>query len=442
MTYLATMKNWRKAALLFSAASLLSTLATGTVLAQDADEEEEFEDVLETVLVTGSRIIRDGSTAPAPVTVLSAEMIGLQAEVNLANMLNQLPALGSTFTNASSSGFIGTVGLSFLDLRRLGTDRTLVLVNGRRHVGSQAGSASVDINSIPQELIERIEVMTGGASAVYGADAVTGVVNFIMKKDYEGISIYAQGGNADQGSSASYTTRAIVGSNFADDRGNAVMTMEFSKSSGHLNNERDWERRDFRRVRNPANAGDPNENSANGIPDQIFIENATLNFITAGGIFWDAFATGLDYKYGSNGFEEFDYGETFGSSSIGGDGIPLVDIGGSSQADLERYILTSNINYQLNDDVNLFLETKYINSQADAENGTGPFDIFSVFIPADYGFLTDADRTWMANNDSPGFLLSRTHQEAMRLSISERQLFRAVGGLEGSLGDTMKFELS
>ena len=89
-----------------------------------------------------------------------------------------------------------------------------------------------------------------------------------MKDNYEGISLYSQVGNADQGSSTSYTARAIIGSNFAEDRGNAVVTVEFSKSSGHLNNERDWERRDFRLVTNPDNAGDPNENSANGIPDR------------------------------------------------------------------------------------------------------------------------------------------------------------------------------
>jgi len=427
-------KSLRRA-LLSGTAIALSSFA---VSAQDASTDSNQD--IEEVVVTGSRIVRNGASAPSPVTILNAEAIGLQGEVNIASTLNQLPALGSTFSSAASSGFIGTVGLSFLDLRRLGTDRTLVLVNGRRHVGSQAGSAGVDINSIPQELIESVEVLTGGASAVYGADAVTGVVNFKTKQDYEGASIYAQAGDADEGNSFSYTMRGIFGSNFADDRGNAVFTIEYSDSEGFNARDRSFERRDFRRVNNPDNAGDPNENTANGIPDRIFIEGARLNFITAGGIF----STGPDdYKYTANGFEPFNAGQAFGSSSIGGDGIPLYEIGGSSQADLQRYIATAQINYQLNNDINLFLESKYINSQAEALNGTGPFDIFSIGIGADYGFLTDADRQFMADNNIDAFpFISRSHQEAERSSISERSLFRAVGGLEGEFGESMNFEVS
>lgn len=432
-----------KARLRFGTASMLigamGLMGTAGAIAQDTDVADED---IEEVVVTGTRIVRSGASAPAPVTILNSEAISLAGEVNIATLLNQLPALGSTFSQAASSGFIGTTGLSFLDLRRLGTDRTLVLVNGRRHVGSQAGSAGVDINSIPQELVQSVEVLTGGASAIYGADAVTGVVNFKTKQDFEGISVFAQYGDADQGGSQAWTTRMIVGSNFADGKGNAVFSFEYSDVEGFEARQRDWERRDFRLVPNPANAGDPNDGTANGIPNQIYIEGATLNFITEDGIFFGLGGTFDDWKYTSNGFELFDGGERFGNSSIGGDGIPLVDIGGSLQPDASRYIATGQIRYELTENVNFFAEMKYINSQAESINGTGPFDIFSRSITSEYGFLTDADRQFMADNGIGSFLISRSHQEAMRTSAADRSLFRAVGGFDGELGETMNFELS
>ena len=124
--------------------------------------------------------------------------------------------------------------MSFLDLRRLGTDRTLVLVDGRRHVAGQAGTSAIDINSIPQELVDRVEVVTGGASAIYGADAVSGVVNFIMKKDYEGVSLYGQAGDASEGHALTYSMRGTIGGNFNDEKGNAVLTFEVSSSEAFV----------------------------------------------------------------------------------------------------------------------------------------------------------------------------------------------------------------
>ncbi|MEM1435793.1 MAG: TonB-dependent receptor plug domain-containing protein [Pseudomonadota bacterium] len=151
---------------------------------------------IEEVTVTGSRIARDpNTTGAAPVSSLSADDIKLTGQVDVADVLRQQPAL---LTSVSSIGSIDSVfeadegrnnagfGQSVLQLRGLGNERTLVLVNGRRHVAGVEGSQAVDINSIPKALIERVEVLTGGASAIYGADAVTGVVNFIMKDDFEG----------------------------------------------------------------------------------------------------------------------------------------------------------------------------------------------------------------------------------------------------------------
>jgi outer membrane receptor protein involved in Fe transport len=420
-----------------------------SAIAQEAVTDEG--EVIEEIIVAGTRIKRSGLTTPTPVTVLDAQKISLKGEVNLANMLNQLPALGSTFTTASSSGFIGTVGLSNLDLRRLGTDRTLVLVDGRRHVAGEAGTAAVDVNSIPQELVERVEIVTGGASAIYGADAVSGVVNFVMKDDYEGMSLYAQAGQANEDEAFSYTLRGIVGGNFADDKGNAVMTVEYSSSDGFIGNDRSFDRRNLTFVDNPDN-GDTPGNPNDGIPDQILIDNATLNFITAPGEFCDFLVTFNCYQPDASGtLLLFDDGEIFsGGTSRGGDGLPLSDITGSLNAELERIITTARISYDVAPFATFFMEAKYINAQSFALNGTGAFDIFcEVFfgdkhdciIDQNYAFLDAAGRQLVT--DSGGALFwSRTHQEAERAARAERQLFRGVTGFEGEFNNGITYDLS
>ena len=194
MTYLATMKNWRKAALLFSAASLLSTLATGTVLAQDADEEEEFEEVIEQVIVTGSRIKRSSTfTATSPLAVIDAEMAVQFGALDVQSMLNQSTSVSGQQIDSSFAGFgvDGGPGSNSVALRGLGPERTLVLMDGRRlgAAGNFGGTVFVDLSLIPSFLIERAEILLSGASSIYGADAVAGVVNIITPKNFEGMLI-------------------------------------------------------------------------------------------------------------------------------------------------------------------------------------------------------------------------------------------------------------
>ncbi|MGB6135125.1 MAG: TonB-dependent receptor plug domain-containing protein, partial [Shewanella sp.] len=163
--------------------ALISGVALSATTSINTFAEEAVESNVERISVTGSRIIREGAIAPTPVTVISGDELLSTGVTNIGEALNQLPALGSTFSLANSGNSIGTSGLNLLDLRSMGTARTLVLVNGKRHVSSSAGTSSVDVNTIPSVWIDKVEVITGGASAIYGADAVTGVVNFILKKN-------------------------------------------------------------------------------------------------------------------------------------------------------------------------------------------------------------------------------------------------------------------
>ncbi|WP_201153865.1 TonB-dependent receptor domain-containing protein [Rhodothalassium salexigens] len=436
----------RRAGLLGTSAAAVMTLAAPTALAQQSPDQPAQAGAgleIEEIVVTGSRIQRSNLTAPTPVTVIDAEQISLQGEVNIANYLNQLPALGSTFTSASSTGFIGTTGLASLDLRRMGTDRTLVLVDGRRHVATSAGSSAVDINSIPQELVERVEVVTGGASAVYGADAVTGVVNFILKDDFDGFTVFGQAGQADEGDAFTYTTRFTAGSNFANGRGNAVFSGEWSSTNGIDATDRSFERRNLRFVPNPEN-GDTPDNPVDGIPDEILIENARLGFITLPGVFSTPAGT---FEFDENGnLDPFDFGsqQFADGSQIGGDGVPLSVIGGTINGDVERAIFNGKMNYELHRLANFFAEMKYVNTQAYSESGTAAFDIGSLNINvADYAFLKDDVRQQLLDQGAETITMSRSHRDlGRRGSDAERQLFRAVIGFNGEFDNGWTYELS
>lgn len=212
----------------------LSTLFTAPVLfAEQSESVSEETESVERIFVTGSRIARDANLAsPSPVQSISEEEIRMSGEFSIADVVNDIPALFSSTTSsmANESGFAS--GTNVLNLRSMGSNRTLVLVNGKRHVGGTQGSSAVDVGSIPASLVRRVEVLTGGASAVYGADAVTGVVNFILRDDFEGFEFDAQTSGADEGGAHKYKLDATWGSNFADNRGNVALNLSYGQDRG------------------------------------------------------------------------------------------------------------------------------------------------------------------------------------------------------------------
>jgi len=206
-----------------SAVIALSYLAPGYVAAQaDADGE-----MIEEVYVTGSRI-RTGRQAPSiPVDVVSADQIKLSGFQNVEEVLNNMPQFVPSRTASTNSTANPTAtGAATLDLRGLGATRSLVLVNGRRYTFFDS-SQTTDINSIPASLIKRVEVVTGGASAVYGSDAVAGVVNFILRDDFEGVELRSQFNQTTEGDGNVTDFTLTMGGNFADDKGNAVVAFNY-----------------------------------------------------------------------------------------------------------------------------------------------------------------------------------------------------------------------
>jgi outer membrane receptor protein involved in Fe transport len=182
------------------------------------------------VTVTGSRIRRPGVESVVPVTSIGGEEFFQQGQNNVGDTLNELPQLRTTFGQQNSGRFLGTTGLNLLDLRGLGTQRTLVLVNGRRHVPADilGNGVSPDVNTIPNDLIERVDIVTGGNSAIYGSDAIAGVINFIMRRDFEGLQVRGQAGITQEGFGGNQYIAAMYGMNFADGRGNVTIHAEYA----------------------------------------------------------------------------------------------------------------------------------------------------------------------------------------------------------------------
>ncbi len=223
------------AALSVASGSIGSAYAQQTVTT-GAGPEEDRGDV---VVVTGSRIARQDFTAISPVTTVGATDIELTATLSVEQLLNELPQVipGNTVTSNNAGG----EDYATIDLRGLGPGRTLVLIDGERVPGGST-SGVVDINTIPAGLLERIEVVTGGASAVYGSDAISGVVNFILKKDYEGAEIRSTASTSEGGKTDSFNVDALIGGNFDDGRGNLTAYGSYFTRTGVFQSAYDYSR--------------------------------------------------------------------------------------------------------------------------------------------------------------------------------------------------------
>lgn len=222
-------------------------------------------------------------------TTVSAAELTQTARTSIGDVLNDLPQLQSTFSQSNSTRFLGTGGLNLLDLRGLGPQRTLVLVNGRRHVGSDIlnNAVSVDVNTIPTDLIEAVDLVTGGNSAVYGSDALAGVVNFRLKNNFDGLQIRAQGGVSDEKDAGSYFVSLTGGKNFADDRGNIAVNLEYTRTEALFASQRkEYRQADGFITTNIDAAGVGLNGNLNfdGVPDASFFRDIRVGTFSDGGL--------------------------------------------------------------------------------------------------------------------------------------------------------------
>lgn len=262
-----------------TACSLLCAMGVAGInpaMAQDADADEDFE--VEEVVVTGSRIKRTGFDTVNPATVVDSEFLELRAFGNVAQALNELPSFGIPGASENGGQAGQNVGQNFVNAFGLGSQRTLTLVNGRRVVSQSSVSVTgtgvagagiqVDLNTIPTALIDRVETIYTGGAPIYGSDAIAGTVNVILKDDFEGLEFDLEYGISDENDAENYRFRNLVGGNFADGRGNIVVSMEYAKQDGVLTNRRPYLARGAGFVNNPENVS-----PGDGIADLIFAQD-------------------------------------------------------------------------------------------------------------------------------------------------------------------------
>ena len=430
--------------------ALATVLAANPVLAQDVSTTATAQGPeAGTIIVTGSRLQRNPEVAGAnPVVTVDAETIERSGEINLTELLTETPALFNSednFDAAGSQARSGGAGVNLLNLRNLGAARTLVLVNGRRHIAGVSGEAAVDINTIPTALVERIDVLTGGVSSVYGADGVSGVVNFIMKRDFEGIDFRSQVGISDYNDAASALGALTVGKNFADGRGNITASYEYRFQDRVAFSDRPFGQFDaVRFVRNPddvAAGDDPN------LPDFIplpFIGYAESS--PAGALILDAGTLVPLYRGDGAVYNNATFLPNSGFLSAGDpttDDTPIADYQGDLQAETQHHIFNLFGEYELTPSIRLFAEGKYVKS--DNFSVAQPSFDFYTYVGGENPFIPANVRQDIANTGGVGggLLFNRDNFDlGTRDETFSRDVYRGVIGFDGDLTDRLRFEVS
>jgi iron complex outermembrane receptor protein len=352
------------------ASVLASTLSVGSAFAQDAAQPAEqvaqatdsgssaepASTSLEAIVVTGSRLVRDGYEAPTPLTVVGAEQVQQQATPNLIDYMTTLPAFSGNYTPQSSTQNVsaGTAGTSAVNLRNLGTNRTLVLINGQRSVPSTV-TGLVDINTIPSQLIERVEVVTGGASAAYGSDAVSGVVNFILDTKFTGFKSEVSGGMTSYGDNANYKVGLSFGTPFADGRGHLLLSAQQQQQEGVLDGDRPWNKKGWQIINNPTYT------ATNGQPRRLLLPQIAPNNATPGGIITTGPLRGTAFGAGGNPYQ-FQYGPLLSGSAMQGgawQSTSLHEIGQSIEPKNNSQNAFARLSYEITDNVEGYIQTNW-----------------------------------------------------------------------------------
>ncbi|WP_167765404.1 TonB-dependent siderophore receptor [Brevundimonas sp. S30B] len=433
-------------------------MAFATVAAaqtQPAAPAEAQPTTVSDIVVTGSRIRLPDYVAPNPVQSITSEDFDRSGQTNLTNFLTEVPALSGSLTlqDGADTSTPGLAGLNLLNLRNLGTTRTLVLVNGRRHVASNPGTAAVDVNAIPVALVERTEVLTGGASAVYGADGVSGVVNFILKDDFEGIDFRAQTGWSDEGGGENYFGTLVLGQNFNEGRGNVTLALEYNRDEALKFTDRSYTR--------PGNRfifiADPDDQTRRILANDVRYTDTSPGGSVYTNFFTSTTESGVTFLGDGSLFQDGIFAGGF--TMIGGSGSRLDDFNDDLLPGLERGTVALNARYDLTSNLRAFGELKYTNSES--QFTAQPSYVYGLFISEDNPFipanvLADA-RTPGGFASTPtggpvgeayglpgaGVLLARDNFDLGRQRYDiTRETYRGVVGLEGSLTDNLNFEMS
>ncbi len=372
----------------------LSFMAATPAFAQSANE-----DVAEvaSIVVTGSRIRQPGYEASSPITSMSSESIAMSQPVAVEELVKDLPAavpaVGSATNNGSGGG-------ATINLRGLGTNRTLVLINGRRVVPFNMQGV-VDTNTIPLALVERVDTVTGGASAVYGADAVAGVVNFILKNNFEGVEVNSSYGFSGENDAVRRKFDLTVGGNFADDRGNAVVSFGYTKTDPLYQGRRPWGE-----VARSSTTGKP-QGSGTSVPGRFTLTPADGGTPLPKGAELDPTTGGLigssHPNYNSAGYNYNPYN--------------------LYQTPLSRYQINALGSFKVNSAAEVYSHLTYVQSDVSLDNASsGTFDN-TYLVPIGNPFIPDAMRQQFCGAlliDASKCVAGAGGSDVMKLQINRR----------------------
>ncbi len=398
------------------AATLAVAIAAGAAQPAFAQQPTAAED---RVVVTGSRIARRDLTSQTPIVTVDTDTLENTSEISLDQTLSQLPQFGEgrdQLTDAGATQATPTTspGAATVNLRGLGSNRTLVLLDGRRTQPANA-SLVVDINTIPSAALDSVEIITGGAAATYGADAVAGVVNFILRDDYEGVTLDAQYGETEQGDGAQYRLSALLGSNFAGDRGNAMLGLTYSEREVVYQRDRDFFVEGWADINNSGGSSFPGfggfQPAFGNYPTQAAVNSVFLakgypegDVSRTGGIYFNqAPSTEAATVFSPNA------GSVSGQPAPGYTGVlfpehKIVYNGnlasnntvGQLSLPLTRYSVFANTHYDVTDSVTVYGQAKFDQTETSTRSAYVPaVNQWSVTIPYDPN--TD-------DPDSPGYV--------------------------------------
>ena len=437
----------RNCAVLLCSVGCSLWLSLGTAAAQTAPATDKAdENAADAIVVTGTRVQRDGYSAPTPMTVVDGGAIAKAAPGNVADYINQLPQLTAGQTTRSGNGATstGTAGLNLLDLRGLGPNRTLVLVDGQR-VAPSTQTGAVDINNIPSSLLTRVDVVTGGASAAYGSDAVAGVVNFVIDRKFTGVKLNIMGGVTDRGDNKNYQFTGSYGTAFAGGQGHFIISAEHQHEDGIFQidpSKRDWFKFKYL-VPNPAFV------AGNGQPRQIVADNVNYNNVAQGAVINSVLQAGVRRNFITSGavsnttnplfgtmfgaggaVQPFVYGTIAGNFMIGGNPWNEGNIGTLTPR-IDRTNVWSMASYEFSPAFKLTLEGSYGKTHS---YGPAAYqrNVNNIDVSATNPLLPLSVRTTAAANNITSLRLGYGSYDLGRMvNDIQRENYRFVSTLSG-----------
>jgi iron complex outermembrane recepter protein len=433
-------------------AAVAAILGSVAVHSPAAFSAEEAADELQEVTVTGSRIMRRDFESSSPIVTVGSEMFENTGSSAVETALNQLPQFVPSQTMFSAGDVqpsaFSNPGIVTLNLRGLGANRNLVLVDGRRPQPATA-QLVVDINSIPSAAIESVEIISGGASAVYGADAMGGVTNFKMKKDFQGLSLNLQGSTTEQGGGGEYTLSALIGGNFAEGRGNAMLGASYTSREALMAGERKFYTEGRQDVNTP------------GGEALRYTQIGWLPGNAPTGTGWSAlFGTGRNYanetawvnpdgtlflnssnnrgvNYTGPIDEEF---KRLGSGTTNPGLISANNMNTAITTPLDRYSIFGNAHFDITEHTTAFLQANMSSMQVDTVLSYAPATSqWNATVKVDGRALPPQLAQLLASRPNPtaDYTVSRTLDFAgPRRSQNNSDVFQVLAGVEGDLFQT------